>query len=100
MKKINICSFADNTTVYACAKNLDSICSKLEIETNATSKWLKNNEMVANPSELQLMFLGILSNDQIQSNYLVSHWAEILILNGTKKIFVAKQITKQKLLSV
>lgn len=96
MKETNICNLTDHTTLYACWKNLDSISKKLETETNETMKCFKNNEMVANPSKFQLKFLskyksleknitllGMLSNHQIESNYLVLHWVEILILDGT-----------------
>ena len=41
IKETDICNFADDTTLYACGK-----------------EWLKDNEMVANPSKFQLMFLS------------------------------------------
>ena len=47
----------DDTTLYACGKELDTISFRLEIETNTLIQWLKDNEMVANPSKFQLMFL-------------------------------------------
>ena len=57
IKETDICNFADDTTLYACGKELDTISFKLEIETNRAIQWLKDNEMVANPSKFQLMFL-------------------------------------------
>ena len=57
IKETDICNFADDTTLYACGKDLDTISYKLELETNTTIQWLKDNEMVANPSKFQLMFL-------------------------------------------
>ena len=62
IKKIYIYNFADDTTLYACRKQLDTISFKLEIETDRAMKWLKDNEMVANPSKFQLMFLSIYNN--------------------------------------
>ena len=62
IKETNICNFADNTTLYACGKELDTIFFKLEIETNRAIQWLKDNEMVANPSKFQLMFLSKYKN--------------------------------------
>ena len=41
----------DDTTLYACGKNLDSISNKIDKETNAAIKGLRNNEIVANPSK-------------------------------------------------
>ena len=57
IKETDICNFADDTTLYACGKELDTISFTLEIETNRAIQWLKDNEMVANPSKFQLMFL-------------------------------------------
>ena len=48
--------------LYAYGKKLDFISSKLKTEANALIKWLKNNEMVANPSKSQI------STNRIQKN--------------------------------
>ena len=58
IKETGICNFADDTAIYACGTELDTISFKLEIETNRTIQWLKDNEMVANPSKFQPMFLS------------------------------------------
>ena len=57
IKETDICNFTDDTTLYACGKELDTISFKLKMETNRAIQWLKYNEMVANPSKFQLMFL-------------------------------------------
>ena len=57
IKETDICNFVDDTTLYACGKELDTISFRLEIETNTLILRLKDNEMVANPSKFQLMFL-------------------------------------------
>ena len=62
IKETDICNFADDATLYACRKDLDTISSKLELETNTAIKWLKDNEMVANPLKFQLMFLAKCEN--------------------------------------
>ena len=49
IKETDICNFADDTTLYACGKDLDIISNKLELETNIAIQWLKDNEMVSNP---------------------------------------------------
>ena len=59
IKKTGICNFADNTTLYACRKELDTISFKLEIETNRETQWLKDNEIVANPSKFQLSIFKV-----------------------------------------
>ena len=76
-------------------------------------QWLKDNEMVANPSKFQLMFLSKYKNIEknmsfdgktIKSSYTVEllelPWTKILILNDIYKIFVAKQIIKPKIFYV
>ena len=62
IKETDICNFADDATLYACRKDLDTISNKLELETNTAIKWLKDNEMVANPLKFQLMFLAKCKN--------------------------------------
>ena len=59
IKETDICNFADDTTPYASGKELDTITFKLHIETNTVIQWFYDNEMVANPSKFQLMFLSI-----------------------------------------
>ena len=62
IKETYICNFADDTTLYACGQELDTISFKLEIETNRAMQWLKDNEMVVNPSKFQIMFLSKYKN--------------------------------------
>ena len=63
IKETDICNFVDDTyTLYACGKELDTISFNLEIETNRVKQWLKDNEMVVNPSKFQLMFLSKYKN--------------------------------------
>ena len=58
IKETDISNFADDANLYACGKESDTISFKLEIETSTAIQWLKDNEMVANPSKFQLMFLS------------------------------------------
>ena len=62
IKETDICNFADDTVLYACGKELDTIAFKLEIETNTVIQWLKDNEMAASSSKSQLMFLSKYKN--------------------------------------
>ena len=113
IKETDICNFADDTTLYARGKELDTISFKLEIETNRAMQCLKDSEMVANPSKFQLMFPSKYKNieknmsfdgktifNQIQLKYLELPWTKILISSDIYKIFVAKQIIKPKLFYV
>ena len=58
IKETNIYNSADDTTLHTCGKDLDTIANKPELEINTAIQWIKDNEMVANPSEFQLMFLS------------------------------------------
>ena len=61
-EETDFCNFADDTTLYACGKELDTISFKLEIETSTPTQWLKDNEIVANSSKFQLMFFSKYKN--------------------------------------
>ena len=41
IKEIDICNFADDTTPYACGKDLDTISNKLELEQTQRCNGLK-----------------------------------------------------------
>ena len=56
IKETDICNFADDTVLYACGKELDTIVFNLEIETNTVIQWLKDNEMAASYQSLNLRF--------------------------------------------
>ena len=113
IKETDTCNFADDTTLYACGRKLDTISFKLEIETNRAMQWLQDNEMVANPSKFQLVFLSKYKNIEKNMSFdgktiKSSDTVELLgitldkniILNDIYKIFVAKQIIKPKLFYV
>ena len=54
-----ICSFADNNTLYSCGHDLQEIVINLENDLCKILEWLKINRMVANAKKFQLMFLGL-----------------------------------------
>ena len=56
IKETDICNFADDTVLYPCGKELDTIVFNLEIETNTVIQWLKDNEMAASYQSLNLCF--------------------------------------------
>jgi len=53
-----ICSFADNTTIYSCDANIDSVIVKLERDRWELLEWYTANSMSANSSKFQIMVLG------------------------------------------
>lgn len=49
--------FADDNSLSAKSKRLDDLKAKLTQESMVAIKWLKDNQMLANPSKFQAMFL-------------------------------------------
>ena len=59
MKSSYVCNFADDNTVYACDKDVESVAMRLEDDISGALDWFKHNKMVANPKIFQVMFLGL-----------------------------------------
>ena len=57
--KSESCNFADDNTIYACSLNIDFVVSYLKVDTQNALCWFRDNEMVANPSKFQVMFLRL-----------------------------------------
>ena len=53
-----ICSFADDTTIYACEISIEAVMIRLEGDVYMLMKWFTDNGMKTNPSKFQIMFLG------------------------------------------
>ena len=47
-KNSYICNYADDTTIYACDKNLENTTNKLENDCNVALEWFANNFMKFN----------------------------------------------------
>ena len=97
IKETDICNFADDATLYACGKELDTISFKLEIETNRAIQWLKDNEMVGNPSKFQLMFLSKYKNIEKNMSFdgktiKSSDTVELLVITPDKNISFKRRI--------
>ena len=58
-----ICNYADDTTIYVCDDNHESVLDKLESETLILSEWFRNNYMKLNGDKCHLMIFGQKSND-------------------------------------
>ena len=58
IKETDVCIFADDTTLYKCGSDLETVLENLEMDANIAINWRNNNEMVANPKKSQLMFLA------------------------------------------
>ena len=55
MSESNIANYADDTTLYACEKNLHDVQRKLESESLILFEWFQDNYLKANSAESQVM---------------------------------------------
>ena len=53
-----ICNFADDNTLYTCAKSVDNVLSTLKDEVEDIIYWFEINSLAANPAKFQVMLLG------------------------------------------
>ena len=59
------CNYADDTTIYTCNKNLDSIVHKLENDSTIALKWFADNFMKLNADKCHLLVLGQRCDDSV-----------------------------------
>ena len=52
VESTNVCNFADDTTFYACNKDLNSLINKLEHDSYQTIEWFGNNSIKLNQDYL------------------------------------------------
>ena len=52
------CNFADDTTIYACNKDLNVVKSKLETNSKKAIQWFKENYMKLNEDKCKLIICG------------------------------------------
>ena len=57
VEKTDICNFADNNTIYSCAKSVHDVIENLQSDLEIALKWFKDNQMMANPGKFQFMIL-------------------------------------------
>ena len=80
----NVCSFANDTTFYACDKDVNSLINRIEYDSYLAIEWFENNSMKLNQDKCHLFVSGFKYENV---------WAKI----GKTKIWESK---KQKLLGV
>ena len=76
IEKTDICNFADNNTIYSCAKSVNDLIENLQSVLKIVLKWFKDNQMMANPGNFQFMILSkntanksiVINNKTIESS--------------------------------
>ena len=63
-----LCNFADDNTMFACENDLHQIATVLENDLSKLLEWFTCNGMVVNPNKLQLIFLGLKSEQGLHLN--------------------------------
>ena len=58
IKETDVYNYADDTTLYNCRSDLDIVFENLEMDANIAMNWSNNNDILANPKKIQLMFLA------------------------------------------
>ena len=63
VKDAEICNYADDTTIYACDSNVESVVKTLESDALKIASWFPNNCMKLNEDKCHLMVFGDKSNE-------------------------------------
>ena len=59
VNKTKICNYADETTIYACHTDLNTIIKNLEADGSIVANWLSSNFIKLNDDKCHLMIFGI-----------------------------------------
>ena len=58
VERTSICNFAENSTIYRCDSNLETVLKDLEHDMKTLLNWFKINSMKSNPKTFLFMILG------------------------------------------
>ena len=92
------CNFADDTTLYACDKNLNKVIEKLEKNSKNAMQWFKENYMKMNSDKCKLLICGR-TNHSIKikvgdSEIEEESWVKLLGVYIDNKLNFDKHISK------
>ena len=57
-KSTELCSFADNTTFFACAKDLKTLISRFQHDSHLAVEWFESNYMKLNQDKCHILVSG------------------------------------------
>ena len=58
LEEIEICNYADDTTIYSRGPNIENVIMDLENDALEITKWFPNNYMKLNEDKCHLMIFG------------------------------------------
>ena len=65
IQNADICTYADDTTIYTCDKNLRDITHRLEHDCSVALEWFADNFMKLNADKCNLLVLGQSTNEPV-----------------------------------
>ena len=68
IQETDICSYADDTTIYTCDMHLENVISKLENDSKIIIEWLRNNYKKLNEDKCHFMIFGERTNQDVGIN--------------------------------
>ena len=77
-----VCSFADDNTIFACSDTLDEVAICIENDMKMPMNWFNLNEMVANPEKFHLIFFGIKEDHELSIEII----GDVIIMSDTVKL--------------
>ena len=69
-EETDICNFTDGNTIYSSAKLVNNVIENLQSDLKIALKWLKDNQVMANPGKFQFM---ILSKNTINKSFVIDN---------------------------
>ena len=57
IKEAEVYNYADDNSLVSCSRSMSDLLKVLEGEANVALKWLKENEMIANPGKFQAILI-------------------------------------------
>ena len=65
LNNTDVCNYADDTTLFACDIDTDSVAATLELDSARAIKWFSDNYMKLNEDKCHLLTFGNISDDSV-----------------------------------
>ena len=65
LNNTDVCNYADDTTLFACDIDTDSVVTRLELDSARAIKWFSDNYMKLNEDKCHLLTFGNISDDSV-----------------------------------
>ena len=96
VQNTSVCNYADDTTIYACNSNLDTIINRLETDSSILAKWFSENYMKLNEEKCHFMIFGNRSKGSVvaigKSTIKESEYEKLLGVTFDKKLSFTKHV--------